>query len=153
MSRSGSQSILGFTVLIVPVFSNRLDELHYGLRKYMDGKLCLAPLDSPKKILELGFVAIPSRASSAKLTFTIHSAGTGVWYDYNHNRHVESHTHVQGCRSSNALPRRRHSSDRCQPFVSSVCCASTNDSDVFGTDRGIMIGRFHPMSPSSNLSS
>ncbi|VDC02616.1 unnamed protein product [Peniophora sp. CBMAI 1063] len=40
--------------------NERLDGLHYGLKKYMDGKLCLADLGSPKKILELG-------------------AGTGTW--------------------------------------------------------------------------
>ncbi|KZV65260.1 S-adenosyl-L-methionine-dependent methyltransferase [Peniophora sp. CONT] len=38
----------------------RLDGLHHGLKKYMNGKLCLAQLGFPKKILELG-------------------AGTGIW--------------------------------------------------------------------------
>ncbi|KAA1472014.1 S-adenosyl-L-methionine-dependent methyltransferase [Dentipellis sp. KUC8613] len=33
---------------------NRLDQLHIGIRKYMNGKLTFAPLDNPQKILEVG---------------------------------------------------------------------------------------------------
>ena len=34
----------------------RLDDMHDGIREYLGGKLSLAPLENPKRILEVGLV-------------------------------------------------------------------------------------------------
>ena len=58
------RQVLCTTPMPVPLNAHRLDDMTRGFRAYMDGKLTLAPLENPKKILEIGYVASMSLPTS-----------------------------------------------------------------------------------------
>ena len=49
--------VLCTTHMSATLTAHRLDDMTRGFRAYMDGKLTLAPMENPKKILEIGYVA------------------------------------------------------------------------------------------------
>ena len=45
-----------YAVDLLSVALARLDDMHNGIKDYLGGKLSFAPLENPKRILELGLV-------------------------------------------------------------------------------------------------